>query len=90
MQATKDFLFIVLALGFAVITFFLSIALYSLTQVLRNARKVTEDVAKRWPAWGESVDMISQGMKSIGQIVTPITNLAALVHKYVNSKKNKK
>jgi Mg2+/Co2+ transporter CorB len=72
-STTKDILFIALAIGFVVITFFLSMALYVLTQVLRNIKKVSSDVSARWQDWAESITMVSHLVKGINKLATPLT-----------------
>ena len=72
-STSKDILFIALAIGFVVITFFLSMALYVLTQVLRNVKKVSRDVADKWSDWSESITLISHLVKGVNKIATPLT-----------------
>jgi septal ring factor EnvC (AmiA/AmiB activator) len=75
-STTRDILFIALAVGFVVITFFLSMALYVLTQVLRNLKKVSSDIAEKWQDWSESITMVSHLVRTVSKITAPITFIA--------------
>jgi len=75
-STTKDILFIALAIGFVVITFFLSMALYMFTNVLRNLKKVTDDIAAKWEEWSESITTFARIISILNKIGAPIIKMA--------------
>lgn len=89
----RDILFIALAVGFVVISFFLSMALYMFTNVLRNLKKVTDDIAAKWSEWSESITTFARIVSILNKVGTPIMKMAQWATKikdYVEKKVMKK
>lgn len=79
MLSARDILFIALAVGFVVITFFLSMALFMFTQVLKNLKKVTDDIAAKWTEWSESVTTFARIISVLNKVGMPILKIVEWV-----------
>jgi hypothetical protein len=89
----RDILFIALAVGFVVVAFFLSMALFMFTQVLKNLKKVTNDIAQKWAEWSESITTFARIVSILNKVGTPIIKMAEWAGKirdYVEKKIEKR
>ncbi len=85
-----DIFFFVTTIAVAVVTVFLSLALYYLIQVLRRARTLSDKALEEAAAISHDLREVRQSFREEGSGIASIVRMAGLVGRFFPKKKGRK